>query len=73
MDSALRKGKQAGLKLCEFVGQCAMQARSRVGRESCSLWEHFAVCGGVLRMRTTDSKRGPSWYHLCIVMPHCKR
>ena len=24
----------------------------------------FAVCGGVLRMRTTDSERGPSWYHL---------
>ena len=23
----------------------------------------FAVCGGGLRMRTTDSERGPSWYH----------
>ena len=23
----------------------------------------LAVCGGGLRMRTTDSERGPSWYH----------
>ena len=48
LDGALRKGKRAGLELCEFAGR---RDRGWGGR--------LAVCGGVCACALSISKEGP--------------
>ena len=61
LDRALRKGKRAELELCDARVRSTARYASAIAGGAGVL--RFAVCGGVLRMRTIDSERGPSWYH----------